>query len=79
MGRARLQVRGMALLRGIEDIAQALEAGSEATADGSRVPLDVKRVRALSVAIQAKLKLLDKVLPDLAKVDSVNEAGAGHA
>lgn len=66
----RERINGVHLVDGIISTVKTLEAGEELVGKSETpVPLDSTRVAALSAAMQARFKLLAKVLPDLKAVE----------
>lgn len=70
----RSRIDGRWLVDGIVSTIKTLEAGEEMVG-GTAVPLDKGRVASLSVAMQARFKLLAKVLPDLKAVELAGPGG----
>jgi len=70
----RGRINGVWLVEGIVDTIRRLERGEEPSG-GESVPLDAVRVSSLSSALQARFKLLGKVLPDLKAVEVTGADG----
>jgi len=72
----RLLIQGEELLKFVLEAADALAAmGRQVDEDGNPVPCSANKVGALKAAADIKLRVLDKVLPDLKSIE--HELGEG--